>query len=543
MPSDSSVPAAVGSLPVADGARSASGLCLPETAGPEHVAKGLEERLGEPGAYPYTRGVRSSSYRTRPWTIRQLAGFSSASATNERYRLLLDRGATGINGVFDYPSLRAVGSDDPRAQPDVGRGGVAVDVVDDFDDLFRDIPLGDVSVSLVSSQPIGAVPHLAMYLQVANRRGVAWDRLAGTSQNDFLMETAITIAPKALAPASSFRLECDLVEFASEHLPRWNPVSVTGYNYREAGADAPLEMALSLAHAQAVVRELLARGRPPSSFLPRLSFFLCAHSDFFEEVAKYRAIRRMWSRWVRDDLGVTDPRCQQLRFHTQTSGASNVAKFAHVNIARSAVQALGAIMGGTQSLHVNGYDEALSIPTEHAALTALRTQYMLLYETGVADVVDPLGGSWLVESMTDQIEERAQDVLAEIDALGGAVAVTESGWVHAELGGHAFAQQAALEGGQRLVVGLNTQMDGHDESPAPFVLPNDMAEVQRARIDRARDQRDAVEVARALTELDDRARSGENIMQAALEAAAANVTLGEFGDTVRAALGTWEFPL
>ncbi len=302
------------------------GLPLPQVAGPEHVAPGLAERLGRPGAFPFTRGVRAEMYRARPWTVRQLAGFGSARDTNRRYRLLLDQGATGINGVFDYPSLRAFDADDSRAVPDVGRGGVAVDTLDDFEDLFAGVPLERVSVSLVSSQPIGAVPHLAMFLRAAERRGFARGVLTGTSQNDFLMETAVTIARAALPPAASFRLECDLAEFVVRQLPRWNPVSVAGYNYREAGADAVLE-----------------------------------------------------------------------------------------------------------SLHINGYDEAVSIPTEHAALTALRTQYVLLYETGVAGSADPLGGGYLVEHLTDAIEARAREVLARIEAMGGIVAATEQAWVHREL--------------------------------------------------------------------------------------------------------------
>jgi methylmalonyl-CoA mutase N-terminal domain/subunit len=260
----------------------ASGIPLPAAAGPSDVAPDLEERLGRPGEFPFTRGIHAGMYRTRPWTIRQLAGFATAADTNKRYRMLLDRGATGINGVFDYPSLRAVGSDDARAASDVGRGGVAVDVVDDFADLFAGIPLDEVSVSLVSSQPVGAAPHLAMFLAAAERRGFERACLAGTSQNDFLMETAITIAPEALPPASSFRVECDVAEFCIRELPRWNPISVTGYNYREAGADAPLELALTLAHGRAAARELIGRGLAPEAALPKISFILDAHADFFE---------------------------------------------------------------------------------------------------------------------------------------------------------------------------------------------------------------------------------------------------------------------
>ncbi len=521
----------------------ASGIPLPVYAAASDVATGLDERLGVPGEFPFTRGLHESMYRTRPWTIRQLAGFGSATDTNARYRLLLDQGATGINGVFDYPSLRAFSSDDPRAVPDVGRGGVAVDVADDFDDLFAGIPLDRVSVSLVSSQPVGAVPHLAMYLTVAERRGIGWAALGGTSQNDFLMETAITIGPKALSPSSSFRLECDLVEFATMHLPRWNPASVTGYNYREAGADAPLEMAMCLAHGQAIARELIGRGHPPETFLHRISFFLCAHNDFFEEIAKFRAIRRMWATWVHDVLGVTDPRCQRFRFHTQTSGATAVARFAHVNIGRSALQGLAAVLGGTQSLHINGYDEALSIPTEHAALTALRTQFVLLHETGVAGTTDPLGGSWLVESLTDRIEESAGRILDEIDRQGGIVAATESGWVHQELSSHAFAYQRSLDDGSRLVVGVNTALEGADAQPDFFDLPTDTATRQADRIAAVIGRRDEAAAQRAIEAIETACRGGDNVMPVVLDAVGADVTLGEIGVAFRSAMGTWDYPL
>ncbi|WP_327044182.1 methylmalonyl-CoA mutase family protein [Microbispora sp. NBC_01189] len=552
--------------------RSASGVPLPEVAVPEVTvpevtvpgtaerhpvdpadgpgdgpgdkpAGGPDDRLGLPGEFPYTRGIRPGMYRERPWTIRQLAGFGTAQETNARYRMLLDGGATGINGVFDYPSLRAFDSDDPRAGADVGRGGVAVDLRGDFDTLFDGIPLDEVSVSLVSSQPIGAVPHLAMYVRSAERRGFAPARLAGTSQNDFLMETAITIAPEALPPAGSFRLACDLAEFALRTMPRWNPVSVSGYNYREAGADAVLEMALCLAHGQAVVRALLDRGLAAEPVLARVTFFLSAHSDFFEEVAKYRALRRMWAHWVRDELGVRDPRAQLLRYHVQTSGVTNSARHAHVNIARSALQGLAAVCGGTQSLHVNGYDEAVCIPSEHAALTALRTQYVLLHETGVAKVADPLGGSYLVEYLTDALEERARRVLERIGELGGIVAATERGWVHAELARTAFAEQKAIENGERLVVGVNTQLDGDAEELDRFELPDGSLDRQVAALERTRSRRDREAAGVALKRVARACRDGENVMPAVLDAVDADVTLGELGRVFRDELGRWEFPL
>lgn len=519
------------------------GIPIPAAAGPGHVRPGLDARTGQPGEFPFTRGIRAEMYRARPWTIRQLAGFGTAQDTNRRYRLLLESGSTGVNGVFDYPSLRAFDSDEPRARSDVGRGGVAVDVREDFDDLFAGIPLDRVSVSLVSSQPIGAVPHFAMFLRSAEQRGIERACLSGTSQNDFLMETAITIAPEALPPAGSFRLECDLAEFTLRHVPRWNPVSVSGYNYREAGADAPLEMALVLAHGQAVARELIGRGLAPEPVLARLSFFLDAHNDFFEEIAKYRAMRRMWAHWVRDELGVADPAAQRFRFHVQTSGVTNTARHAHVNIARSMAQALAAVLGGTQSLHVNGYDEAVSIPGEHAALTALRSQLVLLHETGVARSADPLGGSYLVEYLTDEIEERARAILRQIDERGGIVAATEQAWVHRELARIAFANQTAIEEGASLVVGINVQAEDEDVPVEPFEIPAGTLEAQIARLHCVRRRRDEVAAAHALERVAAACKEQINVMPAVLEAVDADVTLGELGRTFRNALGRWHFPL
>jgi methylmalonyl-CoA mutase N-terminal domain/subunit len=525
------------------GARTGSGIPLPIVADASHVRPGLEERLGAPGEFPFTRGVRSHMYRGRPWTVRQLAGFGTGTDTNARYRALLAGGATGVNGVFDYPSLRAFDSDDERAMADVGRGGVAVDVRDDFDDLFAGIALDEVSVSLVSSQPVGAVPHLAMFLRSAERRGFDPGALSGTSQNDFLMETAITIGPGVLPPADSFRLSCDVVEHALAHLPRWNPISVSGYNYREAGADAQLELGLSLAHGQAVARELLGRGLEPGAFLPRITFFFDAHNDFFEEIAKYRAARRMWATWVRDELGVTDPAAQRLRFHVQTSGVTNVARHVHVNIARSMVQALGAVLGGTQSLHVNGFDEAFSVPTEAAALTALRSQLVLLHENGVAKTADPLGGSYLVEYLTDEMEERTQTLVDQIDRQGGIVAATDSGWVHGELARTAFQTQQDIDGGRQRVVGLNVAADGPEEDVEVFVLPPGTLERQRRRLEDARARRDDRETAAALEAVQDACGSGDNVMGPVLAAIDADATVGEVGQAFRTAFGTWEYPL
>jgi len=524
------------------GATTASGLELPVYGRADSIDAAIAS-AEVPGAFPFTRGIRERMYLDRPWTMRQLAGFGRASDTNARYRSLMAAGATGINGVFDYPSLRAFDSDHPLARSDVGRGGVAVDVRDDFEDLFADIPLQDVSVSLVSSQPIGAVIHLAMFVQAADRRGVARTALSGTSQNDFLMESAITIAPEALPPAGSFQLECDLIEYAVQELPRWNPVSISGYNYREAGADAVLEAALALAHAQAVAHEMIRRGHAPETFLSRISFFLDAQSDFFEEIAKFRAIRRAWAKWVRDELGVDHEPSQRFRFHVQTSGVSNTARHAHVNIARSMTQGLSAVLGGTQSLHLNGFDEAVSIPSEHAAMTALRSQYVLLHETGVAKSADPLGGSYLVEHLTDVMEQRISDVVAQIDALGGVVAATESGWVHAELARLSFEVQKAIDEGEQLIVGVNTMNDGEDVPVEIFSLPTDTLARQKTRLAEVRGRRNDSGSAASVEEVGQAARDGENVMPSILRAVQQDATLGEIGTVLRTSLGRWDFPL
>ena len=478
-------------------------------------------------------------YRGRTWTVRQLAGFGTARDTNERYRFLLSNGATGINAVFDYPSLRAFDSDDPRALPDVGRGGVAVDVVADFEDLFAGIPIDSVSASLVSSQPVGAVPHLAMFLEAATRRGVSWSSLRGTSQNDFLMETCITIGVDALSPESSFRMECDLAEFSIEHLPRWNPVSVAGYNYREAGADAVLEVALSIAHARAVVEELINRGVDADEAAARITFFFAAHLNLFEEVAKFRAARRVWHRTTTDGLGCRSERGTRLRFHTQTAGTTFSAESPLSNIARGAIEALAAIAGGTQSLHVNGFDEAHAIPTERSAALALQTQHILLRETGVAASADPFGGSYLVEHLTDEIEAAILDTIACIDAAGGIVALVDNGWIHQELATRSYEHFAAAE-----LEADHDAPDGVDDVPeTTFVLPPDTAERQHERLAAARQGRDGQRVAKLLSDLERDAARGRNVLPATLEAVRAGATVGDVGRSIREACGTWTIPI
>src|SRR5208337_2705382 len=391
------------------------------------------KELGVPGEPPYTRGIHPTMYRGRLWTMRQLAGFGSPEETNQRYKLLLSHGATGINSVFDYPTLRGFDSDHPEAEADVGRGGVAVDSLEDLSLLFEAIPLDKTSVSLVTCQPVGTVPVFAMYLALAEQRGVPLEMLQGTTQNDFLLETAVTIGLNTLPPQYSFKLSCDVIEYCVKHVPRWNPISIAGYNYREAGANAVQELGLCLAHGIACVEELLSRGMAVDDFAPRISFFLNSHNDFFEEIAKFRAARRLWCKIMTERFGARDPRSKKFRFHVQTAGSALTAQQPLNNITRAAYHAMAAVLGGAQSVHIDGYDEALCTPTETSALIALRTQQVLQHETNVTSTVDPLGGSYFVENLTHEMQRRVTDYIAKIESLGGLVESAAKGWVYDEI--------------------------------------------------------------------------------------------------------------
>ncbi|MGH2372973.1 MAG: methylmalonyl-CoA mutase family protein, partial [bacterium] len=411
-----------------------SGLPLKPLYRPEDVA-GLdyERDLGDPGTLPYTRGVYPEMYRRRLWTIRPLAGFATAEDTNRRCRWLLAHGATGVNVTVDYSTLRGYDSIDPIAAGDAGLGGVIIDCADDAAALVDGIDIAHVSVSLVTCNPIAAMCVFPMYLAAARRRNIQWSDLGGTTQNDFLMETVITTSPTVLPPAASFRLSCDVVQFCARHVPRWHPISFAGYNYREAGATAIQEGALVLAHALAVSREMMRRDVEAHRFLPRLSFFLAAGNDFFEEIAKFRALRKIWARMVAEELGVEDGRCRQFRFHVQTSGAALTRQQPLNNVVRAAYHGMAAVLGGAQSLHLSGYDEVFGLPSEQAAELAVRTQQILALETNVAATADPLAGSYYVESLTREIEERVLDYVRRVEGLGGIVRAVESGWVHREL--------------------------------------------------------------------------------------------------------------
>ncbi len=523
--------------------RTTSGIPVKSVYSPDDIRDFEPLRdLGNPGEPPYTRGVHRDMYRGRLWTIRQLAGFGTPEETNGRFRLLLDQGATGINCVFDFVTNRGFSSDHPLAEGDVGQGGVAIDCLGDIVRLFDGIPIDDVSVSLVLSNPVGAGSIFATYLAMAQQRGIPWEKLRGTLQNDFLMETVVLTAPNILEPSFSFRLSVDVVEFCTQHLPQWNPISFAGYNYREAGADAVQEAALVIAHALAVADEMVRRGHPIDSFASRLSSFFTADNDLFEEVAKYRAARRVYYRLFQERFSPKDPRSSRLRFHVQTSGSALTAQQPLNNITRASYHALAAVLGGAQSLHVSAYDEALCLPSEAAALTALRTQQVLVHETGVTRTADPLAGSYYVEHLTDEMERRILAYLEEIDALGGLVRAVESGWVHRELMGTSYDREIAITSGEKKVVGVNCFTDDVPLQIELFQFPSAL-EQQRATLEELRLRRDQDAVDRALGRLREAVEGDENTMPHLIAAVQAGASIGECCDIFRALHGGWHQPL
>ncbi|GAB7185354.1 methylmalonyl-CoA mutase family protein [Kitasatospora sp. Ki12] len=519
-----------------------SGLPVRPLYGPGDLPADHAAGLGVPGAPPYTRGVYPTMYSGRRWSIRPLAGFGTAEDTNRRMRMLLAEGATAVNTVFDYPTNRGYDSDDAWGSADAGLGGVAVDSVGDMLALYDGVPLDRVSVSLVLSHPVAAGAVLAMYLAAAEQAGYDPASLSGTLQNDFMMETVVLTAPNTLAPHFSFRLAMDVVEYCARNLPRWHPVSFTGYNYREAGADAVLEVALVVANAVATIEEMRARGLAVDEVAGSLSAFFTAAGDFFEEAAKFRSARRVYHRELTGRFAPADPRSTRLRFHVQTAGSSLTAQQPLNNVARAALQGLSAVLGGAQSLHLCAYDEALCIPSEDAALTALRTQQILLAETGAARTIDPLAGSYFVESLTDEFDRRIGETLGKIDALGGIVAAVEQGWVHTEILDRAYRDVGDVDSGKRVVVGVNTADTGSAQSVGTFAVPETLPR-QRARLDRWRRSRDEAAVARALRRLDACVVSEGNTMPVLIDAARAGATLGECCQVFRDRHGGWQQPL
>jgi methylmalonyl-CoA mutase, N-terminal domain len=490
--------------------------------------------LGAPGAYPFTRGVQPTMYRSRLWTMRQYSGFGTAAETNARFRYLLEQGQSGLSVAFDLPTQMGYDSDHPAAMGEVGKVGVAISSIEDMDELLAGIPLDAVSTSMTINAT--AIILLAFYVAVAKRRGIDPAAISGTIQNDLLKEY-IARGTYIYPPEPSLRITTDVFAWCSKHTPKWNTISISGYHMREAGATAVQEVAFTLANAIAYCEAAIARGMPFTSFGGRLSFFFNGHANFFEEAAKFRAARRLWARIVRERFGVADPELCKLRFHTQTAGSTLTAQQPEVNVVRTTLEALSAVLGGTQSLHTNSMDEALGLPTEAAALLALRTQQVIAHETGVADTVDPLGGSYFVESLTDAIEVGAKDYIAKIDAMGGATRAIERGFQQREIHEAAYRWQRQVESGDAVVVGVN-RFTSADTARPPILKVDARAEiVRRERLAALRRRRDAEAASRELARVEAAARGGANLMPPILAAVESNVTLGEISDRLRAVFG------
>lgn len=498
------------------------------------------DHLGMPGQYPFTRGIYPTMYRGRLWTMRQYAGFGTAEESNRRYRYLLDQGQTGLSVAFDLPTQMGFDSDDPAVEGEVGKVGVAIDSLADMETLLDGIPLDRVTVSMTINAPAAIL--LLMVVAVAKKQRVPLEKVSGTIQNDILKEYAAR-GTYIFPPRPSMRLITDTFQWCSAHLPSWNTISISGYHIREAGSTAAQEIAFTLANGIAYVEAALAAGLDVDRFAPRLSFFFNAHIDFFEEVAKYRAARRMWARIMRERFSAQDPRSQMLRFHTQTAGSSLTAQQIDNNVVRVTLQALAAVLGGTQSLHTNGKDEALSLPTAESARLALRTQQILAWESGVTNTVDPLAGSYYLESLTDRLEAQALTYLEEIDRRGGAVAAIESGYVQQEIQEAAYRYQQQLEQGEKKLVGVNVLRDKEEAAAVIQPLDPDLAAGQKRRVAQLRAERDPDRARQALKRLADTVAGSDNLLPALLEAVEAYVTLGEMVDVMKARFGQYRPPI
>jgi methylmalonyl-CoA mutase, N-terminal domain len=504
---------------------------------PETVEVDYDRDLGYPGVFPFTRGVYPSMYRGRLWTMRQFAGFGTAEETNERFRYLLEHGQTGLSTAFDMPTLMGYDSDHPRSEGEVGREGVAVDSLEDMKTLFSGIPLGEVSTSMTINSP--AAMLLAFYVCVGEEQGVPRAQLRGTIQTDILKEY---IAQKEyiFPPEPSMRLVTDMVEFTSQEMPLWHPISISGYHIREAGSTAAQELAFTLADGFTYVEWALERGLDVDDFAPRLSFFFNAHLDFFEEIAKYRAARRIWATLMREKYGAKDPRSWLMRFHTQTAGVSLTAQQPEVNLVRTAIEALAAVLGGTQSLHTNSFDEALALPTEHAVRLALRTQQVIAHEIGVVNTIDPLGGSYYVEHLTSELERQAYEYFDQIEKLGGVVEAIKENFFQREIAEASFRYQSEVEAKQRIVVGVN-KYELEDEVPIELLKVD--AALEQKQIDRVqalKATRDSAAVEAALARLkENAAHDDRNLMGPIVDASRANVTMGEMCEALREVWGVW----
>jgi methylmalonyl-CoA mutase N-terminal domain/subunit len=504
---------------------------------PETVESDYERELGYPGVYPFTRGVYPSMYRGKLWTMRQFAGFGTAEETNARFRYLLEHGQTGLSTAFDMPTLMGYDSDHARSLGEVGREGVAIDSLDDMETLFAGIPLDEVSTSMTINSP--AAMLLAFYLCVGEQQGVPRAQLRGTIQTDILKEY---IAQKEwiFPPEPSMRLVIDMIEFCAKEMPLWHPISISGYHIREAGSNAAQELAFTLADGFAYVEAAIERGLDVDDFAPRLSFFFNAHLDFFEEIAKYRAARRIWAHELRERYGARNPRSWLMRFHTQTAGVSLTAQQPEVNIIRTALEALAAVLGGTQSLHTNSFDEALALPTENAVRLALRTQQVIAHETGVVNTIDPLGGSYYVEDLTNRLEAEAYDYFDRIRKLGGVIPAIKENFFQREIADASFRYQHEVEQRQRIVVGVN-RYEHEDEQPLELLrIDPALEQKQIDRVQALRARRDSSAVESALARLkEDAARDDRNLMDPIVEASNTYVTMGEMCDALRDVWGVW----
>lgn len=495
------------------------------------------DALNWPGQYPFTRGIQANMYRGRLWTMRQYAGFGSAGETNARFRYLLDQGQTGLSTAFDLPTQVGFDSDHPLARGEVGKVGVAIDSLVDMEILLEGIPLDRVSTSMTINSPAAIL--LAMYMVVAEKQGIPPEALKGTIQNDILKEY-VARGTYIFPPRESMRLVVDIMAYAAKNLPNWNPISISGYHIREAGSTAVQELAFTLSNAISYMQAAIDAGLDVDSFAPRISFFFNAHLNFFEEIAKYRAARRIWSRLMKERFGAKNERSMMLRFHTQTAGSTLTAQQPDVNVIRVAYQALSAVLGGTQSLHTNSRDEALALPTEHSVLLALRTQQVIAHETGVADTVDPLGGSYFIESLTDHIEAETMRYIEQIDNLGGSVAAIEKGFIQQEIQTSAYRYQKEVEAEERIVVGVNKYTGGSDQAADLLRVDPAVSQRQVERLKEVRLNRNQAKLAESLQELRRAAQTSENLMPSIVEAVRAYATVGEICGILREVFGEYQ---
>lgn len=502
------------------------------------------EDIGFSGRPPYVRGIYPNMYRGRLFTVRQLAGLGAPEDCNRRVRYLMDHGATGINILLDLPTIRGYNSDDPEAEGNVGKCGAAVDSIWDMDAYLEGIDLGAVSTSIVTHLPSTSLVIPGMYFSIAEERGIQWNQLAGTCQNDFIMETCVGSGYEILPPSVSFRMQCDVVEWICKNVPRWNPISFNGYNLREAGTDAIAEVGIAIANAVATSEELIKRGMNFDDFAPRMSFFWDLHNDFFEEIAKCRASRKVWYKIAKERFGAQSAKSMLMRYHVQTAGVTLPATEPHNNIARSALQGLAAVLGGCQSLHVDSYDEAYSAPTEEAALVSLRTQQIIQAETGVVNTVDPLAGSYYVEYLTEEMVKRISNYTKRIEDMGGLVSAVENGWLHREIANYNNEYQKKIENGEMKIASVNFMRDEMAEvtSIKVFEYPETYSR-QKAKLERLRKERNDQKVKESLNILRQKCHSHENLYPYCLDAVKNLVTLGEIEELFREEYGLWSFPL